>query len=55
MHRRVFPAELPRIGPRVEDVGEVPPQGHNFFIIVSVLDVRNQALQRAELLLRATK
>jgi hypothetical protein len=44
--RRILTTELLRIGPRVEDVGEVSAQGHNFFIIVSVLDVRDQALQR---------
>jgi hypothetical protein len=43
---RNFTTELPRIGPRVEDVGEVPSQGHDLFIVVSVLDVRDQALQR---------
>lgn len=44
MDRRNFTTELLRIGPCVEDVGEVPPQGHNLFVVVSVLDVGDQAL-----------
>jgi hypothetical protein len=38
---RNFTTELPRIGPCVEDVGEVPSQGHDLFVVVGVLDVRD--------------